>query len=115
MSWLDDILHELGTVGLGAFVLFCFGMFLGYFHRTERSGDEVCFHTSILRWILLCLGVVGTFLSVFFLMPECFECLLVAESFLFVFTWGLVIGFEQRWIWKELFSFTFWFSSKKQG
>lgn len=107
MWWLDDLLHELGTVGLGAFFLFIISVFCGYLLRTPRLLPR----TAVFRWINVCSALAGSFAVFFFLVPECMECAFAAEIFVLVFSWGLQVGFEKRWIFGDFFSREFWFSS----
>lgn len=111
MWWLDDLLHEISTVGFWALVLFFASMFLGYFLRTP----EICSRPLVLRRTSLCFGIIGSFFVFFFLIPEDIELAFVSEIFLFVFLWGLNIGFEKRWIGKEFFSRNFLFQRKNDG
>lgn len=107
MWWLDDVLHEIGTVGLGAFFLFIVSAFFGYLLRTPWFLSR----TVVFRWINVCLGLTGSFSILFFLATECMECAFAAEVFVLVFVWGLEVGFEKRWIFRDFFSRKFWFPS----
>ena len=109
MWWLDDLVHEIVTVAIGAFVLFVAGIFFGYFLRSPW----LCSNLPVFRRTCLCSGVIGSFFTFSYLIPEELELALVAEIFLFTFFWGLSVGFEQRWIYKELFSLDFWCAAKE--
>jgi hypothetical protein len=100
--WLDDILHEIGTVAFGAFCVFGLGALLGRFLQKKIS-------LFALRPVVLVLGAAGASFLFFLFVPDEIEHGLVSEIFLSSFFWGVLTCFEKRWIGKELFSRDFWF------
>lgn len=102
---LDDIFHEIGTVVPWLFFWFMVSAFVGYVLRGSIS-------YLVFRWLTLSLGFALSFLAFFFFMPH-LELEIVLQIFLFFFVWGMIIGFEHRFVRvKDLFVLGFWFPEK---
>ncbi len=100
--WIEDILHEIGTVVPWFILWFGLNVFFGYLLR-----DRVTL--LMFRLLNLLIMVVGSYFALDFAMEDSLEIGFITWLFTFTFTCGLLTGFEGRWLYKELFSIGFWF------
>jgi predicted MFS family arabinose efflux permease len=106
--WLDDILHELGTIVPWLFFWFGLSWCFGYVVRRR-------FSASVFRFGALLIAGGFSLFALFMFFPGHLEFGLITQLFLFYFLWGAVIGFNGYWIpAKDLFRSDFWFPWKKR-
>lgn len=102
--WLEDIVHEIGTVVAGLVLWFWLSVLVGYLLRGRVS-------LLTLRLVALSSALVGSFFSLDTALGDSFELGFTLGLFLLAFLWGLLIGFEGRRIYyKEFLLIGFWFA-----
>lgn len=104
----DDLL----ALGALALMVFLFGMSI-LFGRF-LSMTFVHSYSFVFRWANVSMAFVGSCLAAF-LAFECVEWAIVVELVLIISAWGLLVGFERRFVFKDFFSRTFWFPEKNEN
>lgn len=96
------------TIGVALFV---FSFMYGRAFLESRMAPWVKAHPLTTRWVCLAV-VIGLVFGLFFLFIKfgqpLYRALVVGASCVAV-AWGFLSGLEKRFLWKEVFSLSFWF------
>lgn len=112
-----ELVYPIIVVLAIGIALFVSGTFLGAIFLRSRFAQAIKAHPKATRFV--CLGLVlGLVFGVFFLFIKIgqpfYRVVIVCGSCLTIL-WGFFSGMEKRILWKELFTFSFWFSTRREG
>lgn len=105
----DSLYPLIGVLTIGV-ALFVFGIGLGSAFLESQMAAVAKAHPLTTRWFLVILIALIVFLSFRFIRPLYYTAVVGLSCVAVV--WGFISRIEKRFIWKEFFTLSFWFSEE---